>query len=165
MNNYTYRTKTEVEEKFEKDLEEKLAKIREKFKAKKQLAGFSGQTPEEPKTVEKVIEITPDGNVVEQIPVHPQNLPGYSEKLEKIREKIRAKETKTVSESTSSPFSTKQFDLFDPETKGKITLEATESGEEWMALCPKHDDTSPSLSINPKKGLYYCHGCEFKGSL
>ena len=145
-------------------IEKKLEKIREKM-AGKQSTGPSGQTPEESKTVEKVIEITPDGSVVEQTPVHPQNLPDYSEKLEKIREKMRAKETKTVSESTSSPFSTKQFDLFDPQTKGKITLEATESGEEWMALCPKHDDTNPSLSINPKKGLYYCHGCEFKGSL
>lgn len=137
---------------------DKLSKIRAKMR--KQSTGTNGQTPEEPKTVEKVIEITPDGSVVEQTPVHPQNLPDYSEKLAKIREKMRAKETKTV-----SLFGSKQFDLFDPQTKGKITLEATQSGEEWMALCPKHDDTSPSLSINPKKGLYYCHGCEFKGSL
>jgi uncharacterized Zn finger protein (UPF0148 family) len=115
-------------------MEEKLKRIRAKMTAKKQAESSGGRAPQEPKTVEKIIEITPTGDAIEQ----PRQIFGSS---------------------------TKQFDLFDPQTKEKITLEATESGEEWMALCPKHDDTNPSLSINPKKGLYYCHGCEFKGSL
>jgi hypothetical protein len=58
------------------------------------------------------------------------------------------------------------FDLFDPETKEKVTVEATcVGGYEFKALCPKHDDTSPSLSINLEKKVFYCHGCGFKGAL
>ncbi len=34
---------------------------------------------------------------------------------------------------------------------------------EFKALCPFHDDSDPSLSINKTTGLYYCHGCESQG--
>jgi len=30
-------------------------------------------------------------------------------------------------------------------------------------LCPFHDDTRPSLSINMKEGWYKCHSCGEKG--
>lgn len=38
-----------------------------------------------------------------------------------------------------------------------------QSGSQFIALCPFHDDTKPSLSINIE-GLYYCHTCGAKGN-
>jgi putative DNA primase/helicase len=41
-------------------------------------------------------------------------------------------------------------------------LKARRSGSNWMARCPAHDDTNPSLSIREAEGkvLVYCHaGC------
>jgi CHC2 zinc finger len=34
-------------------------------------------------------------------------------------------------------------------------------GRRYQAPCPFHDDspTSPSLSVDPSTGLYYCFGC------
>lgn len=32
-------------------------------------------------------------------------------------------------------------------------------GREFVTRCPWHDDTRPSLSINPAKGFAYCHVC------
>lgn len=37
-------------------------------------------------------------------------------------------------------------------------------GDEYQALCPFHDDKKPSFSINAQTGLYFCHGCQKKGS-
>lgn len=39
------------------------------------------------------------------------------------------------------------------------------SATQALALCPWHDDSTPSLSINRKKNLYYCFGCGAKGNL
>lgn len=41
----------------------------------------------------------------------------------------------------------------------------TQSSDEWDCLCPWHGDKTPSLRINIKKGLYFCHGCHKKGSI
>lgn len=38
-------------------------------------------------------------------------------------------------------------------------------GDEVLALCPFHDDTNPSLSINLKTGLFNCFACEAKGDV
>jgi hypothetical protein len=35
--------------------------------------------------------------------------------------------------------------------------------DEYRALCPFHNDTHPSLSINTRKGQYHCHGCGKEG--
>ena len=32
-----------------------------------------------------------------------------------------------------------------------------------MVLCPFHDDTKPSLSINLNEGYFRCHSCGSKG--
>lgn len=32
-------------------------------------------------------------------------------------------------------------------------------GENFLAICPFHPDKSPSLTINPEKGLFHCFGC------
>lgn len=39
------------------------------------------------------------------------------------------------------------------------------SGHEWTCICPYHDDTRPSLRINVRSGLWFCHGCQAAGSL
>ena len=33
------------------------------------------------------------------------------------------------------------------------------SGSRYMALCPFHDEDTPSFSLSPDKNLYYCFGC------
>jgi len=30
---------------------------------------------------------------------------------------------------------------------------------EFVGLCPLHEDTRPSFYVNPRKNLFYCHGC------
>lgn len=44
-------------------------------------------------------------------------------------------------------------------------VKAIKTGKEWKALCPKHDDHHPSLSIYEEKGVYHCFGCGWKGKL
>ena len=44
-----------------------------------------------------------------------------------------------------------------------VEVEATESGDKHTALCPFHDDTKPSLSIDLNKGVFFCHACEATG--
>ncbi len=39
------------------------------------------------------------------------------------------------------------------------------NGDEHQALCPFHEDTNPSLSVNLATGKWYCHGCKAKGDL
>ncbi|MFN8037269.1 MAG: DNA primase [Acidimicrobiia bacterium] len=36
-------------------------------------------------------------------------------------------------------------------------------GRRYMGLCPFHSEKSPSFSINPELGLYYCFGCQARG--
>jgi DNA primase catalytic core len=38
-------------------------------------------------------------------------------------------------------------------------VELTKRGGNLMGLCPFHDDTEPSLSVNPEKNLWHCFGC------
>ncbi len=39
------------------------------------------------------------------------------------------------------------------------------SSEQGKGLCPFHDDTEPSLSVNLRTGVFNCFGCKKKGSL
>lgn len=41
----------------------------------------------------------------------------------------------------------------------------TRSGHEWQCLCPYHDDTSPSFSVNVRRGLFICYACGAKGKM
>jgi DNA primase len=38
-------------------------------------------------------------------------------------------------------------------------------GRRWEGLCPFHDEKTPSFSIDPEKGLYYCFGCSKGGDI
>jgi DNA primase len=38
-------------------------------------------------------------------------------------------------------------------------------GQRHIGLCPFHAEKTPSFSINPNEGLYYCFGCQAKGDV
>ena len=44
----------------------------------------------------------------------------------------------------------------------RITLKKT--GRNYSALCPFHQEKSPSFSVNPNKQFYYCFGCGASGN-
>ncbi len=37
-------------------------------------------------------------------------------------------------------------------------------GKVFMGLCPFHEEKTPSLSVDPIKGFYYCFGCQTSGN-
>src|SRR5690606_7660352 len=39
------------------------------------------------------------------------------------------------------------------------------SGRSFLAICPFHQEKSPSLSIDPARGLYHCFGCQKGGDV
>lgn len=41
--------------------------------------------------------------------------------------------------------------------------EVKREGKRFKACCPFHDDRTPSLSIDPERGTYYCFACGQKG--
>ena len=41
----------------------------------------------------------------------------------------------------------------------------TGSGQEFVGLCPLHQETHPSFYVNAAKNLFYCHGCGRGGDL
>ncbi|WP_113633060.1 CHC2 zinc finger domain-containing protein [Pectobacterium peruviense] len=38
-------------------------------------------------------------------------------------------------------------------------------GKDWVALCPFHQEKTPSMVISPDKNLYHCFGCDAGGSV
>src|SRR5215204_1353465 len=40
-------------------------------------------------------------------------------------------------------------------------------GSEWVGRCPlpDHEDRSPSFTVNPEKGVWFCHGCLYGGDV
>ena len=39
------------------------------------------------------------------------------------------------------------------------------AGNEWQCLCPYHDDSHPSFSINVENGVFICFACGVKGTM
>lgn len=39
------------------------------------------------------------------------------------------------------------------------------SGASWQAICPFHSEKTPSLSIDPGRGLFHCFGCDEGGDV
>jgi DNA primase len=44
-----------------------------------------------------------------------------------------------------------------------LGLEVKKNGRGWKLLCPFHNDTDPSCSVDLEKGLFHCFGCGVKG--
>lgn len=45
----------------------------------------------------------------------------------------------------------------------KLKLDLTQTGREWKGLCPFHEETNPSFTVNNEKGFYHCFGCGAHG--
>ena len=43
-------------------------------------------------------------------------------------------------------------------------LKLTQGGTQALGLCPFHDESKPSFSMNLDTGLYFCHSCSKKGN-
>ncbi len=39
------------------------------------------------------------------------------------------------------------------------------AGDRFSGVCPFHQETKPSFSLNPASGLYYCFGCQASGDI
>ena len=39
------------------------------------------------------------------------------------------------------------------------------SGVQFVVRCLFHDDRTPSFYVHPRKGVFYCHGCNVKGDV
>jgi DNA primase len=73
---------------------------------------------------------------------------------------------------------TLQKDIFDTAIKDNLKstvditvlfnhfgVKLTQKGKSYVALCPWHDDKTPSLSVDKIKGLYNCFGCGESGDI
>ena len=44
-----------------------------------------------------------------------------------------------------------------------FNVQLEKAGKEYRALCPFHSERSPSFTVTPALGRYYCHGCGAHG--
>ena len=43
-------------------------------------------------------------------------------------------------------------------------IQLKKKGKDYLAVCPFHDEKTPSFSVSPSKQFYYCFGCGASGS-
>ena len=43
------------------------------------------------------------------------------------------------------------------------TVRLKRQGKDYVGLCPFHNEKSPSFSVSPAKGFFYCYGCKAGG--
>ena len=41
----------------------------------------------------------------------------------------------------------------------------TKKGQNYTGLCPFHNDSTPSLTVSPAKGIYKCFACDASGDV
>ncbi len=44
-------------------------------------------------------------------------------------------------------------------------VELRQAGQRWVGVCPFHQESKPSLSLNPEQGFFYCFGCQAAGDV
>lgn len=44
-------------------------------------------------------------------------------------------------------------------------IDLKKNGKSYLGLCPFHDDTNPSFSVNPTNNLWQCFGCGAGGDV
>src|SRR5882672_5350417 len=45
------------------------------------------------------------------------------------------------------------------------SVKLARKGRSFLGLCPFHQEKTPSFSINPEKGFFYCFGCKESGNV
>ena len=45
------------------------------------------------------------------------------------------------------------------------TVHLTKSGKYLKGLCPFHSEKTPSFTVTPEKGIFYCYGCGKGGNV
>lgn len=55
-----------------------------------------------------------------------------------------------------------QYPLLDEVQK---TVKLKRAGNEWVGLCPLHNEKTPSFSVNPEKEKFFCQGCSASGDV
>ncbi len=44
-------------------------------------------------------------------------------------------------------------------------VQLRQAGERWTGVCPFHQETKGSFSVNPQQGFFYCFGCQAGGDV
>jgi phage/plasmid primase-like uncharacterized protein len=55
-----------------------------------------------------------------------------------------------------------QYPLLDEVQK---TVKLKRAANEWVGLCPLHNEKTPSFSVNPDKEVFFCQGCRAHGDV